>query len=45
MCSPLAVVAMLISALANAVLLGLFSRHRQWQRERGRQQDRGVVRP
>ena len=41
----LAVVAMLISALVNAVLLGLFSRYRQRQRERERQQERGVVRP
>ena len=45
----LAVGAMLISALINAVLLGLFSRYRQRQRERRREQaqaqDRGVVRP
>jgi hypothetical protein len=45
----LAVAAMLISALINAVLLGLFSRYRQRQRERRREQaqaqDRGVVRP
>jgi hypothetical protein len=41
---------MLISALINAVLLGLFSRYRQRQRERRREQEQeqaqdGVVRP